>query len=217
MQPETPLPLRTSDPLFGRRPLVVYCVLVVLAFGAFVGGALIYRRGIDRYQAGRAQGAIQRIEAALTAGDDAQAKERVAELLKDTPLYWDGFGKPRSKIWEGPLLRNQVTPLEELTTKLMDHGMMPEAQQVAWKAILEYHTVSRTIELLIPWELMVHLKGAQGEWGQALEAAKILAAHGVKKVRRPGEMEPVAFKVDAARLPATDSAISQDLVRGMQQ
>lgn len=214
MQESTPPPSHPVQPLFTKRALVAYALLVALAFGLFLAGVVLYRRGIDGFQRSHAITPIQRVDLALEAGDTPRVNEAVGELLTDKPLYTDAFGKPASKIWEGPLLRNQVTPLEELTARLMNAGLHAEAERVLWQSMLEFHVVSRTLELITSWELMAQLKAAQGEWGQAAEAIRILGAHGALRVRLPGEMEP-PYTVAAEHLTPLEPAFPIDLMRAL--
>lgn len=202
-------------PLINRRTLTLYILLVVVACGAFLATVYAYRRGIENYQAGRAQGPTLRAAAALAAGDNPAAQAAVAELLADTPHYVDGFGKQRSKLWEGPLLRDAVTPLEDLTVNLMNHGLPTEAEQIAWKSLLEYHAVSRTLEVFTPWKLIYQLKASQGEWGQAGEVAKILAAHGANQVRQPGDLATLGVALTDPRQQPLEAAVPSESVRGL--
>lgn len=197
---------------WARRHWVGYGLLVALLMVAFAGVAYFYQSRLDQYQQRRPRYAPQRAIDALDQGQPDLAAQEIAQLLQQRPIQGGGFlGRQISDVWEGAVLRNRVQAYEGLIARLMQADRFEEARQVAWKNILEYHIASRSVEDPIPWELLYHIDGvlaASGDdqrWVSTFEIARILGAHGAKRVRYPSQIQP--------SLPEVDNSYFQDLRR----
>ena len=137
----------------------------------------------------------------MRSGDLEAARENVALLNEERPIgRTEGlFSRQFSDVTEGPVLRNRVSVYEELTAELLAAAMLPEAEIIGWKTLLEYHLwgASRGLELITPWNLIHHIKLAQGDLGSAWEAARVIAAHGENELPTPDRLEPLAYPFDA--------------------
>ena len=130
---------------------------------------MVYQK-LDAYQLSRPQYALQRADQALKEGNKVQAQTEVAQLLREMPRYQSKFfGIEREAIWEGPVMRDLVTPLEQLSADLMQAGLYEEAESTLWKALLEYHLNSRYVELPVTWELLYHAKMLNDDWVSLLK------------------------------------------------
>ena len=212
--PESPVPT-SRPPLTALRYRVAYCLALAAVVAGFAFAMQWYRGWIDAHQFSRPRYAAERALAALAAGDADLARFEVGELEQERPLGVGRFNRRFSDIWEGAILRNRVQVYHRLGAALLDRRMLPEAETVLWKSVLEFHLFSRTVELLEPWEMLALIKGARQDWASTFEIARILAAHGAESIRLPGEMEPVAFNVDPAVFDDFRGQFPQQILKGL--
>lgn len=164
--------------------------------------------------------------AAVAAGELDRARAEVQLLLKERPIYIGGiFDLQFSEVYEGPVLRNRVLSYQDLAAALLGAGMLPEAEQVTWKALQEFHIASRTLQILPPWELLFAIKYLQAVQpeppafsGAALfEIARIIAAHGADQLRTPSQIYPFQWPVaNEVTAPLATEPLAT-LLRGLKQ
>jgi hypothetical protein len=161
---------------------VLYILSVALAVGVFAVASWAYRRWIDRYQRSRPRYAAERAIEALGRGDLAAARRETALLLAERPVAV-APGQPLDRqfdaVIENDFPRDRVMTYEQLTARLLQAGLQAEAEAMAYKTILEYHVVSRPLELPSSWSLLLRAELARRDGGAAFQCAKILAAHGI--------------------------------------
>ena len=180
-----------------------YGVLVLAIMGVFGVAAYFYQVWLNNYQYNRPRYATERAIEALDNNEPDAVTQEIALLLTQRPIQGGGFlGRQISDIWEGSVLRNRVQDYERLVDRLMQADLFEDAQKVAWKNILEYHIASRAVEDIIPWELLFHTEGVlaasgnEQRWFPTYEIARILGAHGAKRVRHPNQIQPSVPPVD---------------------
>lgn len=200
--------------LFTPRHLLLYGLAVVLAVGVFLGAVYLFRQQIDQYQYNRPDYAAERALEALAQGNADQARFEVEQLLAETPVRI-ALGRWVNDSWEGPILRNRVQTLNQLSARLMAASLPDEAEAIAWKGQLEYHLASRPLELFDPWELMYYLKLVRSGYGAAWEVSRILAAHGADRVRDPRAIEPVPYELDPALYQEQAQSFPPALIRAL--
>ncbi len=184
--------------LFPLRHKFGYLFVVASVVGLFLWASLAFVAELDRYQYDKERYAAERALDAIANNNEDLARQEVNVLMTDRPIYSGFLNRPISDVYEGPVLRNRVTPLEQLAAKLLDLELFEESEMVLWKALFEYHIASRTLELIVPWELMYSVKALRDQredWASVFEICKILAIHGVDTIRNPNEMEPTPFEV----------------------
>lgn len=206
-----------SASLFSTRHRLGYAVLLVVVLALFVGFAQLYRSQIDRYQYHRPRYAAERAIDALHRGDKERARREVALLASERPIgATDGLiSRQFSNLYEGPVLRNRIATYEELTAELLKAGMVAEADEIAWKSILEYHIASRPVEMLVSWNLLFHAKLAEGDWTSGYEAMKILTAHGLHRIDTPDRLRPQAYPYDPDLTTTQTRQIPSALLQSM--
>lgn len=207
-QPAPPAPV-----LFSARHWVIYACGLAAALILIFLAIRTFRKGLDEYQAGQPRYAAERALKALEAGNAEQARREIDALMEDVPIRRTGgiFNRPVEEAWEGRVMRNRVGILEQLTARLLAAGLAPEAERVGWKMMLEYHIASRIVEHIDLWEWMFHVKAANKDWTSAFEIVRILAAHGVTKIREPKDIEPFGLAINPALTSATAANIPPEL------
>jgi hypothetical protein len=187
--------------------LIICCVLAFAIIHYYPLKYHEYQVNQERYAAERALDSLEK-------GDIDAARDEVELLKTERPIYVGGlFDKQFSDVWKGPVLRNRVNIYEKLTAALLKSELIDEAEAICWKAILEYHTHSRGLEMLVPWELMLHIQTLRRNWEKAWGCARILAAHGVDQVRYPEQMHPDPFSLDAGLLSEGKKNFPVDLMK----
>lgn len=210
--------------IFAPRYRLIYGLILVGLAMLFFAGSRIYRQWLDDYQYNKERYAAERALDALEQGDEVELQEELYRLAEERPIgTTEGLlSRQFSEVTEGPVLRNRVQIYEELTARLLNEELIEEAEAVGWKALLEYHIVSRTLEMLIPWNLMYHIKALRGEifdrnedWNSVYEIAKILAGHGVGHIKPPGQQEAVPMPVDDELFAYTTDFLPTQVTYGL--
>lgn len=218
-------PLSSARPIktivFSPGHLAVYALAVVLCIGLFVSGMLYFRKKVDVYQYHLDHYAAERALDALAKGKGEESvQQEVDRLMADVPIRRVSgmFNQRVNEIWEGSVLRNRVTIYKQLAAKLLKAGMSGQADAVALKSLLEYHTYSRVLELMDLWELLYHIKGVRDSWVSAYEISKIMAAHGADSMRMPNEMEPIPYTdVDPKLFKDLQTSMPPGIMTGLKQ
>lgn len=189
-----------GTPLFSTSHKIIYGVLTGLCVIGFIWGFRMYRDHVDNYQMQLPRYAAERAIKALDEGNADLARQEVTALMADVPIRRSTglFNRPSDEVMEGLVLRNRVTPLERLTGKLLAANQPEQAEDVAWKMMLEYHIASRTLEYVDLWEWMLYVKAVRQQWPPAFEMLKILSAIGIPRLRDPAQIEPDPVPVDPA-------------------
>lgn len=208
-----PHPAKPAPPLFAARHWIIYVGGSVLFVLLFFMGIHSFRKGLDDYQVAQPRYAAERALKALEAGNADQTRREIDALMDDWPNRRSGgiFNRPVEEVWEGRVMRNRVSILERLASKLLAAGMGADAERVGWKMLLEYHIASRVVEHIDQWEWMFHIKGANQDWTSTFEIARILGLHGVTKIRAPKDIEPYGLAINPTLTSATTAQIPSEL------
>ncbi len=213
-------PLDQEDPpqIVGPRPFIsgqwpgyLVCIMICTTLAFIV--IQTYPQKYHKYQVNQDRYAAERAIDSLAIGNIQAAKEEVEKLSSERPIYIGGmFNRQFSLVWEGTVLRNRVNIYERLAAALLENDLLDEAEVICWKAIYEYHIHSRGLEVLVPWELMLHIQTLLGNWQSVWGCARILAAHGVDQIRQPPEMHPEPFRLDKAELSDGDKNLPREVM-----
>jgi hypothetical protein len=213
-----PPPAARSAPLDSKRHWLI-CGLLTLAAALLAVAAMAAFRGwIDRHQRGLPRYAAERALEALEAGDLKEASRQTAIFADERP-YAGGVAAPDLMSWtkDGPVLRNRVAAGERLTAGLLKQGMLAEAEAAGWKTIREYHVTSRTLEIVDPWLLMLHVKLRRGDPAAGIGCMKILGETGFGEFPRLDALNPIAYPFDPDAIAPEQDVIASALLSAFQR